>query len=593
MVAIDTTQPQTEGTTSNQRLNAYGRKEALRQWAKRTQEMLAYRSKQGLVFRRLWNLMRTKRLAEVALEHVLSNEGASTPGVDGITKRDLVTASQKQELIEQINRELCTKKYRPLPVRRVYIPKPGKVEKRPLGIPTIKDRVVQEMLRLILEPIYESKFHPHSYGFRPFRSTHHAIARAHFLIGRWDYHWVIEGDIRKCFDKIHHSRLLEILRKTIKDERIVRLVRQMLRAGCMEDNAWHLTEVGAPQGGIVSPLLANIYLNELDWFISAKFQDRPEKRRRRLKAQGKPGCYIVRYADDFVILVQGTEEQAEELKADVARYLDRELHLELSQEKTLVTHADNGFDFLGFNVRHYRSTGVVLTQPSRKAQKRFKEKLRQRAKDMSMFAGIGGIVHLNRFIIGWGMYYRHGASKRTFQSLDHWTWHFLFRYTRHLHNVRSRRKHYRNHFIPYRFDVRSANRRRGGCNYGFWIDRQQEQACIVTSLAFIPIKHARMFSQLNPYIAEERERLERKGMMPSLPAKPSPYPEYGAEWTEIRRVVLNRDGGKCRRCGKKVSGGTAHVHHRSKFRDCKRKRQANRLDNLITLCTKCHSQAER
>jgi RNA-directed DNA polymerase len=241
VVAIDTT----PGPETN-------RKASLGRWIKRTQEVLAFRANRGSSFHRLFNLVRTRRLVEIALDNVLTNEGARTAGVDGMTKVDLRLQTARDALIGQLHEELCAKTYRPSPVRRVYIPKPNG-ERRPLGIPTLKDRVVQEMLRLILEPIYEGKFHPHSYGFRPYRSTHHAALRIKDLAGRRGYNYAIEGDIRKCFDRVQHARLLSILRQTIKDERIVRLVKQMLKAGVMEDEAWHQTDEGTPQGGIVTP----------------------------------------------------------------------------------------------------------------------------------------------------------------------------------------------------------------------------------------------------------------------------------------------------------------------------------------------------
>jgi len=257
-------------TPESQPIQPLTRKDALAQWVKRTQEILAYRSQQGLTFDRLYNLLRTKRLTEVALESVLQNPGAKTPGIDGVTKYDLETDEAKQELIEELNRELSTKSYKPRPVRRTYIPKDNG-EQRPLGIPTIRDRVVQEMLRLLLEPIYECHFYKHSYGFRPFRSTHHAALRLKDLIGNRGYKDAVEGDIRKCFDRIHHQKLLEILRRVIRDEGVIYIIRQMLKAGVMEDDAWSVTDEGTPQGGIVSPLLANIYLNELDQFIARKW----------------------------------------------------------------------------------------------------------------------------------------------------------------------------------------------------------------------------------------------------------------------------------------------------------------------------------
>jgi hypothetical protein len=175
------------------------------------------------------------------------------------------------------------------------------------------------MLRLILEPIYESKFYRLSFGFRPYRSTHHAALELHWLMSRHGYNVVVEGDIRKCFDRVQHNTLLNILRRTIKDGRVIHLVGQLLKAGVMEDNAWHISDEGTPQGGIVSPLLANVYLNELDWYIAAKWDllIRPERDKRRRINTACP-IYIVRYADDFVIAIKGSLEKGEAIKQEVA-----------------------------------------------------------------------------------------------------------------------------------------------------------------------------------------------------------------------------------------------------------------------------------
>lgn len=591
VVAIDTT-PMAEDEPQPK-----ARMQSLYQWTKRTQEVLAHRSLQGHSFHRLYNLMRTRRLVEVALDKVLRNDGARTPGIDGITKVDLESPEARARLADEIHRELCAKTYKPLPVRRAYVPKPGKPEKRPLGIPTMKDRIVQEMLRAILEPIYEAKFYKHSYGFRPFRSTHHAVLRCKDLIGRRGYKYAIEGDIRKCFDRIHHLKLLSILRKTIKDERIIHLVRDMLKAGCMEDGAWQITDEGIPQGGIVSPLLANIYLNELDWFIASKWETVSvvERNRRRYHHAARP-CFIVRYADDFVVLVIGTREQAEQLKVEIAEYLETELHLELSQEKTLVTSVDQGFDFLGFNIRKYQR--VSLITPSRKAMSKFREKVKQRAWEAFCVDDVAGIVHLNRYLVGWGMYYRHASSSRAFRNADHYVWHRVWRTSRLLRNRRlTPAQHLRAHYIRYRFDIRKKNRWRRGGHYGAWADAAHSQAYIVVNTSFIPIRYVQLHPQLNPYVPKEREVLEKRiGVLqppPDLLPGPMVNVEYGAEWETIRKVVLENSGHRCQLCGKQIKGRQAHVHHRQKRKAFKSRKQANLLENLIALCPSCHNRAER
>lgn len=567
----------------------------LRQWTKRVQETLAYRSVQGRTFSRLFNLMRTKRLAEAALDNVLENTGAKTAGVDGVTKGDLADAQSRTQLIEEINRELCERTYTSRPVRRVYIPK-SNGEQRPLGIPTIKDRVVQEMLRLILEPIYEGRFYTHSYGFRPFRSTHHAAMRLKDLIGRRGYNIAIEGDIRKCFDRIHHLTLLRILRKTIHDERIIRIIKDMLKAGVMEDGVWQVTDEGTPQGGIISPLLANIYLNELDQYVAAKWdQIQKSEKERHLKHKTAIPCYIVRYADDFVILIKGTKEQGEQIKAEIAQFLEQELHLELSPTKTLVTEVETGIDFLGFTIRKYPR--ATLITPSRKAMQKFRDKVKAKVWEGFATDDIEGITHLNRFLIGWGMYYRRVSSSRHFTQGDHYVWWRVYRTTRRLHGVRvSTRRFFKAHYIPYRYDIRVKNRRHGGKNYGAWADAAHTRAHIVIRLAFLPIRYPRFYPQLNPYIPAERQELEKLvGTLEPPPdqlTEPIYKPGYGPEWSTIRQEVLRAAGHRCAMCHRHISGENAEVHHRTKLRDSNR-RQANLLENLVALCPMCHSKAER
>lgn len=595
MVAINT-------TPSDERVYTGTRADNLDAWLKRTQEVLAHRSLQGQSFRRLFNLMRTKRLVELALDKVLRNAGAKTAGIDGVNRARLEAEQGRQRLmlIDELWKELCAKTYRPSPVRRVYIPK-SNGDTRPLGIPTIKDRTVQEMLRLILEPIYESTFYNHSYGFRPYRSTHHAAGRVKDLIGKRGYTVAIEGDIRKCFDRIHHVKLLQILRRTIHDERIIRMIKDMLAAGVMEDGAWHVTDEGTPQGGIVSPLLANIYLNDLDQFINAKWGALTERERakRRYHKTALP-CYIVRYADDFVVMVQGTLEQAEQLKREIAEFLAQELHLELSEGKTLVTSVGQGIDFLGFHIRKY-PTGVTLITPSRQAIATFKRQVKARAWAGFSDNDAAGIVTVNRYLIGWGQYYRRVSSSRTFSYLDHYVWWRVMRTTYRLRVRRGKRtfaQHWRKHAIAYRFDLNKKNRWHRGAHYGVWADDTQKNAYIVVRLTFLPIAYVPLYRQLNPYIPEERTELERQRALTALRAdlaknEPTVNKDYGPEWSEARRKKLLDARYRCERCGRPIAGRTAHVHHRRRLKAATSRRQAHKLENLISICPTCHALMER
>lgn len=578
------------------------RAESLDRWLKQTQEALAHRRRQGQPLTHLFNLLRTKRLMEVALDRVLQNTGARTPGVDGITGNNLQTKDghMRQTFLDELWGDICTKTYQPSPVRRVYIPKPNG-DRRPLGIPTIRDRVVQEMLRLILEPIYEPTFYAHSYGFRPFRAPHHAVVRLKDLIGRRGYTVAIEGDIRKCFDRIQHTHLLRILRRTIKDERIIKLVKQMLAAGVMEDGGWHLTEDGTPQGGICSPLLANIYLNELDQFIAAKWADlsKPERQRRRAQQTACP-CYITRYADDFVVLVQGTMETAMQLKAEIATFLRQELQLELSAEKTLVTPVTTGFDFLGFHIRKY-GDGVTLITPSRKAIATFKAQVKDRVARAFRESDTAGIVTLNRYLRGWGAYYRRVSSSAEFKSLDQYVWWRVMRTTYRLRGTgqgASFAQFCRDHSIPYRCDLHQKNRHREGGHYGVWADIAHEHAYIITKLTFLRIEYINLHSQLNPYIPFDRYRLEQlaaRQQWTTRPERNQPMinKAYGLAWEEARQAKLIAAEYRCERCGQAIKGQTAAVHHQIPLKQARTQAEGNMLENLICLCPGCHGQAEQ
>jgi RNA-directed DNA polymerase len=280
----------------------------------------------------LYHLICRKGWMETALAHVLSNKGARTAGIDGISRKDLKSEEQRDAFITQLRADLKAGTYQPMPVKRIWIPKPGKAEKRGLGIPAIRDRVVQELLRMLMEPIWESDFLDYSHGFRPGRRTMDCI---YFFYSRVHtqnkYFWAIEGDIRKCFDRINHSILLRLVRQRIADHRIVALIRAFLRAGLMDDGLFRDTPEGTPQGGILSPLLANIYLHQLDLWWWRKFGSltRSEKWKRRLAGIGN--AILVRYADDFVILWNGTHQDALALRDELRQFLWKDLHLELSE----------------------------------------------------------------------------------------------------------------------------------------------------------------------------------------------------------------------------------------------------------------------
>jgi RNA-directed DNA polymerase len=378
----------------------------------------------GRRFDDLYNLVHDPAFLVVAWRRVRGNKGARTAGVDGVTPRSI--GPRAAELLAKLRAELKARRFTPQRVREKAIPKAsGKI--RRLGIPTTADRVVQASLKLVLEPIFEAEFKPCSYGFRPRRCAQDALAEIHYLGSpSRNYHWVFEADIKACFDEIDHSALLSRVRHRVGDKRILTLVKAFLRAGLLtEEGVSRETITGTPQGGILSPLLANIALSILDEYFAAKWEALgPEWTRAKRRRAGEPVMRLVRYADDFVVMVHGTREHAEALWGEVATVL-APMGLRLSEEKTRVCHIDEGFDFLGWHIqrRNWRGrTGksAIYTYPSKKALASLIGKIRSLTRRERHRTLADLLRRLNPVLRGWCNYFRHGVSSRTFSYVDHY-----------------------------------------------------------------------------------------------------------------------------------------------------------------------------
>ena len=319
----------------------------------------------------LFNLVADPGFLLVAWVRVRGNKGAKTAGVDGHTAAS-VQARGIGEFLGALRDSLKDRSFSPLPSRERLIPKPGTAKRRRLGISTIRDRVVQASLKLVLEPVFEADFLPCSYGFRPGHRVHDAVAEVRHLTSH-SYEWIVEGDIKACFDEISHVGLMDRVRARVGDKRVLALVKAFLKAGILtEDGALKDTDTGTPQGSILSPLLSNVALSVLDEHF-ARAPGGPAStpwgraKRRRL---GLPNYRLVRYADDWTIMVAGTRDDALALREEAAQVLSR-IGLRLSEEKTLITHIDEGLDFLGWHIQRHRKRGTnqyyVYTYPSRKA----------------------------------------------------------------------------------------------------------------------------------------------------------------------------------------------------------------------------------
>lgn len=378
----------------------------------------------------LFNLVADPAFLLVAWYRVRGNKGARTAGVDGKTVRSIEAGQGVEGFLDKLRSQLRELTFRPVPVRERMIPKAGGKLRR-LGIPTVADRVVQASLKLVMEPIFEADFLPCSYGFRPNRRAHDAIAETRLMTSK-SYEWVVEGDIKACFDEISHPALMDRVRGRIKDRRVLDLVKAFLKSGILsKDGQARETHTGTPQGGILSPLLANIALSVLDEYV-AGMDGGPNStsyERRKRRRQGLGNYRLVRYADDFLILVWGIREDAEAVRDEVASVL-APMGLTLSEEKTFITHIDEGFDFLGWHIQRHLKRGTdrryVYNYPSKKALNAVKEKVKKICRSSTNLPFTALLHQLNPVLFGWCNYFRPGVSKVTFQYLNHYTWKRVF-----------------------------------------------------------------------------------------------------------------------------------------------------------------------
>jgi len=524
-------------------------------------------------FENLYGLLCHEVWLRVAHHTVNSNQGRETAGIDKYTISNF--NGDVDGNITRLSEALKAKTFEPLPVRRVYIPKAnGKT--RPLGIPTIDDRIVQEALRMALEPIWEADFSPHSYGFRPNRSTYDAITYIwKSLIGASGqiYQWVIEGDIAGYFDTIPHRRLIKAVKKRVADRDLRDLLWKFLRAGVMEQGDIRETLTGTPQGGIVSPLLANIYLHELDTYMESHYLNLTSSQRQVRRKQGQGNALYVRYADDFVVLCNGTQAEAHAIKEELGGFL-RTTGLTLSEEKTKVTHITEGFDFLGYRViRSIGTRGKMIPKVlvPEKAIKRFRAKVREMlAPSTTQESTSAKIYALNRLTRGWCEYYRSTSSPswvfsqigtELFWDMAHWLGQ------------------------KYESNMPAIMRRfRKGNTFG-------TNTTTLVMPSEYKAKKLLVKTWHNPYtekeqVKKEKDRIKRESLF-----------AYDKLWLghedrqagmDLREEVILRDGPVCAMCKRTFHPSEVQIDHirpRAQFKDLT---DADRLENQQVLCTACH-----
>jgi len=406
----------------------------------------------GRKFDRLLRLIADGTWLAEAAHITLASRGARTAGVDGIDKQRLEAILPEE--LSRIRAELLAGTYQPLPARRVYIPKASDKKKlRPLGIPSLRDRIVERAMLMAMEPIWESDFHRASFGFRPARSVHHAIRMLKLqqlqdggedsTAGRW----VIEGDLASYFDTVHHRLLFRCVRRRIADQRFLALLWKLLKAGCIDRGLFRATSEGVPQGGVISPILSNIMLHEFDEWMEANYLSRKVRKDRwawnfgilkqrpiavREGRQWKPAVSYCRYADDFVVVVKGTKAHAQAVREACQTFLDDKLKLTLNMEKTHITHVNDGFVFLGHRIIRKRgprgSMRPVTSIPWAK-YRGFAQKLVKELSSNYSVNKIDMVERLNRKLAGWANFYQFTDYTATvfgrldrviFWKLGHW-----------------------------------------------------------------------------------------------------------------------------------------------------------------------------
>jgi len=378
-------------------------------------------------------LVRSHSARLLAVKRVTQeNKGKYTPGIDG---KIYASSNQRAELAEDV-RQTNVFNYKCKPLRRVYIPK-SSGDKRPLGIPTVKDRIMQMLVKLALEPEWEVRFESHSQGFRPGRRCMDAIWQiwnSIRIVGKSQKNaWVLDADISGCFDNINHDALLKrvpVFRET---------VRRWLKSGIIEFGKYNQTKTGTPQGGIISPLLANIALDGMERLFGAE-NSKGNYSRPRDRCGKNKRLNLIRYADDFVVTAPTREIIIEYVLPKLRGFL-KERGMELNEAKTHIVHRDEGLDFLGFNIRQYhsRTRSVCLAKPSKKAVKRHLEHIKAMISKNKQMKADELISKLNPIIRGWANYYVYSSAKETFNYIDYRIWKMLWQWCLRRHNNKGKR----------------------------------------------------------------------------------------------------------------------------------------------------------
>jgi RNA-directed DNA polymerase len=493
-------------------------------------------------------MLRSTANAAVSVRRVTQvNHGKDTPGIDKLTVK---TPEERSLLLKDI---ITLTPWRAKPTKRVYIPK-ASGKRRPLGIPVIRDRTLQAMVKNALEPSWEARFEASSYGFRPGRSAQDAIYRIWTVATPKTKVWIVDADIRGCFDNINHEHLLE----TIGPFPAKELIRQWLKAGYVEMGKLHETTSGTPQGGVISPLLANISLHGME---NALHATRPGHQAKRS---------VIRYADDFVVMCQ-TQEDAKQAQETIATWL-AERGLQLSPDKTRIVHLKEGFDFLGFNIRIYPSNKhgkhgwITLIRPSKQSELKIRRRLRDEMRQLNGHNVTTVVQQLNPIIRGWANYFRTQVASNTFRKLDHIMFIRECQFVKRLHPTKPRYWRETKYFgkrNPYRMD------------YNVFGDEDAPGIYLYKFSWTKIIRHVLVKATNSPDDPQLTEYWQSRNLrkIRELPPKP--------------RELARQQKGMCPLCGESLFNDEHYEAHHIVRRD---EGGPDTLDNLVLLHLFCHQQ---
>jgi RNA-directed DNA polymerase len=493
----------------------------------------------------------------LAVRRVTENNGKKTPGVD---QEIWDTPEKKAQAVHELKR----RGYQPQPLRRVYIPKSDGKTMRPLGIPTMKDRAQQALHLLALDPVVETTADNNSYGFRQQRSCADAIEQCFKTLSKPNPQWILEGDIKSCFDRISHDWLLA---HAPMDRAILQ---KWLKSGYMEKHVLHETTDGTPQGGIISPALSNRALDGLERLLKEKFP----KKKPLSSFGGKFACVnLIRYADDFIITGRTKELLEGEIKPLVEQFL-QERGLELSPAKTVITHVEKGFDFLGQNVRKYPN-GKLFIKPSKKNVKTFLGGIRKTIKAALGMSAADLIRMLNPKIRGWANYHRHVVSSRTFARVDHEIFSSLWRWARRRHPHKNTRWRKQKYFVSHR-----------GRDWSFFgetcDDEGQPSQVWLFHARSIPIKrHVKVKGDANPYDPAYETYFEQRE---------ETHMQDTFRGTRTLRFLWHEQSGLCTVCNTKITRITGWRLHHCVPRVMGGSQSA---ENRVLLHPECHDRVHR